>query len=93
MTLTKTEERIPARMPQPVYEKIVEAAQSVGATLNQFLVQAALEKANEVLEQERIISLSAKAAKTVFDLMENPPAPKERLKQAMRRREALLCRK
>ncbi len=47
----------------------------------------------KVLEQERIITLSAKAAKTVFDLMENPPAPKERLKLAMRRREAFLCRK
>jgi uncharacterized protein (DUF1778 family) len=93
MALIKAEERIPARMPQPVYKKIVEAAQSVGATLNQFLVQAALEKANEILEQERIITLSAKAAKNVFDLMQNPPAPKERLTQAMRRREALLCRK
>ncbi len=93
MALIKAEERIPARMPQPVYKKIVEAAQTVGATLNQFLVQAALEKANEVLEQERIINLSAKAAKTVFDLMQNPPAPKNRLKRAMQRREALLCRK
>lgn len=91
--LTKAEERIPARMPRPVYEKIVEAARSVGATLNQFLVQAALEKANEVLEQERIITLSAKAAKAVFELIENPPVPKERLRQAMRRRKALLCRK
>lgn len=93
MPLIKTEERIPARMPQPVYEKIVEAAQTVGATLNQFLVQAALEKANEVLEQERIINLSAKAAKNVFDLMQSPPAPKQRLKRAMHRRETLLCRK
>ena len=93
MALIKTEERIPARMPQPVYQKIVEAAQTVGATLSQFLVQAALEKANEVLEQERIIKLSAKTAKTAFDLMQNPPAPKQRLKRAMQRREALLCRK
>ncbi len=93
MALIKAEERIPARMPQPVYKKIVEAAQTVGSTLNQFLVQAALEKANEILEQERIITLSSKAAKNVFDLMQNPPAPKERLTQAMRRREALLCRK
>ncbi|WP_298272773.1 DUF1778 domain-containing protein [Geobacter sp.] len=93
MALAKTEERIPARMPHAVYERISEAAQAVGATLNQFLVQAALEKANEILEQERIIALSTKAAKTVFDLIENPPEPNERLKKALKRREDLLCRK
>ena len=86
------EERIPARMPTAVYERIVEAARSVGATLNQFLVQSALEKADEILERERVITLSSKAAKTVFDLMENPPEPNERLKKAMRRREKVLCR-
>ena len=91
MTITKKEERIPARMPHAVYEKISEAAQAVGATLNQFLVQAALERANEILERERVISLSTKAAKTVFDLIENPPGPNKRLKKAMERRKDLLC--
>lgn len=47
MALTKTEKRIPARMPHDVYERIAEAANTVGATLNQFLVQSALEKAND----------------------------------------------
>jgi uncharacterized protein (DUF1778 family) len=79
-------------MPTAVYDRIVEAAQTVGATLNQFLVQSALEKADEILERERVITLSSKAAKTVFDLMENPPEPNERLKKAMRRREKVLCR-
>jgi len=87
------EERIPARMPTAVYERIVEAAQAVGSTLNQFLVQSALERADEILERERVISLSSKAAKTVFDLMDNPPAPNERLKKAMCRADKTLCRK
>lgn len=87
------EERIPARMPTAVYDRIVEAAQTVGATLNQFIVQSALERADQILERERVITLSAKAAKTVFDLMENPPAPNDRLKKAMRNREKILCRK
>jgi uncharacterized protein (DUF1778 family) len=92
MARTVAEERIPARMPTAVYDRIVEAAQTVGATLNQFLVQSALEKADEILERERVITLSSKAAKTVFDLMENPPEPNEHLKKAMRRREKVLCR-
>jgi len=93
MTRPIAEERIPARMPTAVYDRIVEAAQTVGATLNQFIVQSALERADQILERERVITLSAKAAKTVFDLMENPPAPNERLKKAMRNREKILCRK
>jgi uncharacterized protein (DUF1778 family) len=87
------EERIPARMPTAVYSRIVEAAQTVGATLNQFLVQSALEKANEILEQERVIKLSTASAKTVFDLIENPPVPNDNLKAAMARREETLCPK
>lgn len=92
MTLAKTEERIPARMPHAVYEKICEAAAAMGATLNQFLVSAAIEKANTVLEQERVINLNAESAKIVFDLMENPPKPNKYLKRAIQTRRALLCK-
>jgi uncharacterized protein (DUF1778 family) len=93
MTLNKIEERIPARMPSEVYERITAAAQVVGATLNQFLVQSALDKANDILERERVITLSIRAAETFFGLIENPPDPNDRLKEAMHQREALLCRR
>jgi uncharacterized protein (DUF1778 family) len=93
MTRAIAEERIPARMPTSVYDRVVEAAQAVGATLNQFLVQSALEKANEILERERTIKLSAMSAKAVFDMLENPPIPNYRLKAAMERREKILCPK
>jgi uncharacterized protein (DUF1778 family) len=93
MTLNKIEERIPARMPLEVYERIAAAAQAVGATLNQFLVQSALDKANNILERERVITLSTKAAETLFSLIENPPDPNGCLKEAMHQREALLCRR
>jgi len=89
-----SEERIPARMPTAVYERLVEAAQLVGSTLNQFLVQASLEKADTIIERERVITLSKTAAQTVFDLMENPPEPNERLKKAaVKYRETILCSK
>lgn len=93
MPQTITEQRIPARMPTAVYDKIAEAAQTIGATLNQFLVQSALEKANAVLEEERIIKLSAASSDALFAIMENPPEPSEYLKQAMQRRQDILCRK
>lgn len=91
MAKTIAEERIPARMPSAVYDKLCEAAKAVGSTLNQFLVQAALEKANVILEQERVITLSTASAKTVFDLMEHPPEPSTPLKTAMQRRKERLC--
>ena len=93
MAQTIAEQRIPARMPTIVYDKIAAAAQSVGATLNQFLVQAALEKATAVLEEERIIKLSAESSEALFAIMENPPEANEYLKQAMKRRTDILCPK
>ena len=85
MPRTIAEERIPARMPTAVYERLVEAAQAVGATLNQFIVQSALEKADAILERERVISLSSASADALFTLMENPPEPNEYLKKALLR--------
>jgi uncharacterized protein (DUF1778 family) len=93
MARTIAEERIPARMPTAVYDRLVEAAQAVGATLNQFLVQSALEKANAILEEERVIKLSAASSDALFAIMENPPEPTEYLKEAMHRRNEALCRK
>jgi len=52
-----------------------------------------LDKANEILERERVITLSTMAAEAFFCLIENPPDPNDRLKKAMHQREALLCRK
>ncbi len=93
MALNKVEERIPARMPLEVYERIAAAARTVGSSLNQFLVQSALDKANDILERERVITLSTMAAEAFFGLIENPPVPNDRLKEAMQQREALLCRR
>jgi uncharacterized protein (DUF1778 family) len=93
MALNKVEERIPARMPLEVYERIAAAARTIGSSLNQFLVQSALDKANDILERERVINLSTMAAEAFFGLIENPPDPNDRLKEAMQQREALLCRR
>ncbi len=93
MPRTIAEERIPARMPTAVYERLVEAAQAVGATLNQFLVQSSLEKANAILEQERTIQLNASSANALFTIMETAPEPTEYLKSALRRRKEAVCPK
>jgi uncharacterized protein (DUF1778 family) len=93
MSIKKTEERIPARMPHDVYERIAEAARTVGATLKQFIVQSALEKANNIIELERTIQLSTQAAKKVFALLENPPQPTRQLKKSLQQRKKVLFSK
>lgn len=78
----KKETRITARVTQHVQSTLQEAANLSGATLNQFIVQAALKEARRVLESERAIILSERDANTVFNLIENPPVPNARLNAA-----------
>ncbi len=77
--------RVTARIPVSVQEILERAAELSGATLNQFMVQAALKEAKKIIEDERLIILSVSDAEKVFSLIENPPAPNTRLKSAMRK--------
>lgn len=76
------EKRFQTRMPFHVHEKLSEAAELQGASLNQFVIQSALEKANMILEQERVLSLTLKDAEIFFEALENPPPPNEALIEA-----------
>ena len=51
-----TEKRFQTRMPYHVHDKLVHASELLGATLNQFIIQSALEKAQSILEQERVLN-------------------------------------
>jgi uncharacterized protein (DUF1778 family) len=84
MAMLKAKERISARVPQHAYQKLTQAAEISGATLNQFLLQAALEKAQMIIEKNRTIKLSTQSATVFFDAIENPPKPKSKLKKAMK---------
>jgi uncharacterized protein (DUF1778 family) len=77
-------ERITARVSEQIKETLIAAADLTGATLNQFLVQAALEKAETIIEKDRLILLSKKDAAFFFDVLENPPEPNARLTKAVK---------
>lgn len=77
-------ERISARVPENVYETLTRAAGLVGSTVNQFLVQSALERAQAVIEKQHILRLSSESAILFFEAIENPPSPNEKLKAAFR---------
>ncbi len=84
-TTAAKQDRIGARVPHEVYETLCRAAKLTGATVNQFLVQAALKEAQEVIEREEIIRLSPRDWNWLLDLMENPSKPTPKLKAALKR--------
>ena len=77
-------ERITARVSEQIKETLIAAADLTGATLNQFLVQAALEKAENIIEKDKLIYLSNKDAQLFCEMLENPPEPNKKLKNAVK---------
>lgn len=75
--------RISARVSLSAQELVQQAADMVGSTLNQFVVQAVLEAAEKVVERERIIRLSGENAQWFCNLIDNPPPPSPALVEAM----------
>ncbi|WP_300461064.1 DUF1778 domain-containing protein [Desulfobacula sp.] len=82
-TKTKTA-RVSARISPSVYNTLIEASEIAGSTLNQFLVQAALEKAQAIIEQDNKIRLRQQSAEHLFELIENPPKVNPKLAQTMK---------
>ena len=82
--------RVTARVPETVQDTLEYAASLVWATLNQFLIQAALKEAETVIKNNRDrhrVILSAKDYQRLWDLIENPPPPSDKLKQAFAKRQ------
>ena len=82
---TQTGKRLTTRITDHAQEKLRMAADLVGATLNQFIVQAALEKADQVIESETTMILTRRESLRVLELIENPPPPKAKFLQAQDR--------
>ena len=85
MPTSQEKERVSARIPIQTYQTLLRAADISGATLNQFLVQAAIEKAQMIIERNHSINLSLKSANVFFNAIENPPKPTKKLRDAMKK--------
>ena len=83
--LVYTGKRLTTRITEHVQEKLQMAADLVGATMNQFVVQAALEKAERVIESESTIALTRRESLRLLELIENPPPRNEKFLEAMAR--------
>jgi len=78
----KANEHISANVPSHIFETLIQAAELEGATVKQFLIRAAFEKAQEVIEKEGRIKMSFRSAETFFTAIETPPEPVAKLIEA-----------
>ncbi|MFA6921748.1 MAG: DUF1778 domain-containing protein [Gallionella sp.] len=83
--LVHTGKRLTTRITDHVQETLQMAADIVGATMNQFVVQAALEKAEKVIESESTIVLSRRESLRLLELLDNPPPRNEKFLAAQAR--------
>jgi uncharacterized protein (DUF1778 family) len=80
--LTTDKERVSARIPRESRKLLEKAAALSGATLNQFVVQAAVKEAQALLSREQTIVLTAADGERFFAALERPPAPNAALRKA-----------
>lgn len=82
MSPSVEKERITARISSTVAETLNSAAELTGTTLNNFVVQAALEKAQKIVDRETTIRLSRNDTAMLLELLDNPPKPNDALRKA-----------
>lgn len=82
--------RIVTRLPKANRAFIERAAAVYGATINQFVVQSAMDRAGEILRQTEQLRLSARDTKIFLDALERPPAPAKALVKALKAHDSLV---
>ena len=83
--LANAGKRLTIRMTDHAQEELQVAADLVGATMNQFIVQAALEKAENTIASESTMTLSHRESLRLLEMMDNPPPRNEKFLQAQER--------
>jgi uncharacterized protein (DUF1778 family) len=74
--------RLEARLPAAVYAQLKRAAQIKGRTISDFVVAAAQEAAQRVIEDEGILRLSTEDQIRFAEALINPPKPNDALRRA-----------
>lgn len=87
--LAHSGKRLTTRITDHVQDKLQVAADLVGSTLNQFVVQAALEKAEKIIESESTIVLTRRESLRLLEMVENPPPRNEAFLHAQARYQRL----
>lgn len=81
----QTGRRLTTRITPHVLDTLQVAADLVGSTLNQFVVQAALERAEKIIESQSTITLTRRESLRLLELLDAPPPRNDKFIQAQAR--------
>ncbi|THB66337.1 MAG: DUF1778 domain-containing protein [Gammaproteobacteria bacterium] len=81
----RKETRLVARTSSEIQEIIQRAADYSGATISQFLIDSAMEKACRIIERTETLQLSMSGADALYAALENPPKPNKKLIEAAKK--------
>ena len=76
--------RLNFRLPPEIKERVEAAALVSGVTVTDFAITALAERSEEVLEKHQTTILSDRDRDIFLEMLENPPAPNEALKKAVK---------
>ncbi|TNH04425.1 DUF1778 domain-containing protein [Testudinibacter sp. TR-2022] len=77
--------RITARIDQDTQSLLLQAAKLAGITsINSFVVNAAVEKAKEILQAENLIKLNRESSLKLLSALDNPDMENQKLMQAFK---------
>lgn len=79
---TEQTARLEARLPASIYATLKRAAELKGRSITDFVVSAAYEAAQHVIEEEGIIRLSAEDQRRFAEALMNPPLANDALRRA-----------
>ena len=79
----KSDTAVTLRLPVRTRELIDSAAATLGKSRTEFMLESARQHAFDVLLDQRVFSLDAKAGEAFALALENPPAPVEALRALM----------
>lgn len=88
-TKTKKTESISLRATSETKQHLDRAASLLGISRTSFIIESAMERALEVIEKHRTVTLSDRDRDAFLDLLDDD-TPNEKLKEAARRKEELL---
>lgn len=81
----RKEERLETRLPAEAKHQIEQAAALQGRSVSDFVVQAAMDQAHKVIEQQRLIKLTVDESVALAKLMMAEPKPNKKAIAAVSR--------
>jgi len=83
--MTTSSPRITARVSLDTQELLSKAAALSGiSSINSFVLSAAIEKANKIMEREETLKLSKRDALLLVDALDRPAKPNKKLSEAFK---------